>query len=59
MFSAEDIQEIVQSFPPTAGHHGLPPSLVLASKGQGFITLEQLRTDYERRITTGEFPKVR
>lgn len=53
MFSTEDIREIVQSLPPPSGHHGLPPSLILAAGGHGFVTLEQLSIDYERRISQG------
>jgi hypothetical protein len=51
MFSSEDVRELFQSFPPSA----IPsPSLILASSGQGLITREQLRTEYEDRITKGK-----
>ncbi|KAH3943615.1 hypothetical protein HBH98_028480 [Parastagonospora nodorum] len=50
MFSIEDIREFTQAFPPPTSHHGLPPSLVLDARGQGFITFEQLRIDYERHV---------
>ncbi|KAH3920746.1 hypothetical protein HBH56_009280 [Parastagonospora nodorum] len=50
MFSIEDIREFSQAFPPPTSHHGLPPSLVLDASGQGFITFEQLRIDYERHV---------
>ncbi|KAL5114919.1 hypothetical protein ACEQ8H_007166 [Pleosporales sp. CAS-2024a] len=50
MFSVEDIREIIQSFPPKPAHDDSPASLVLRSSGCGFITLQQLRADYESRI---------
>jgi hypothetical protein len=54
MFSIEDIREFTQAFPPPTSHHGLPPSLVLDASGQGFITFEQLRIDYERHVANGK-----
>jgi hypothetical protein len=32
----------------------MPPSLVLAASGHGFVTYEQLRIDYDRRVAQGK-----
>jgi len=54
MFSVEDIREFTQAFPPPTSHRGLPSSLVLDAGGQGFITFETLRTDYEHLVANGK-----
>jgi hypothetical protein len=54
MFSNEDVREIFQSYPPAAGHHGMPPSLILASSGKGLVTLERLQADFKHRMTEGK-----
>lgn len=59
MFSIEDIRGFTQAFPPPTSHHGLPPSLVIDASGQGFITLEQLRTDYECHVANGKAHHIR
>jgi hypothetical protein len=51
MFSSEDVRELFQSFPPSA----VPsPALILTSSGQGLITREQLRADYEAHLMKGK-----
>jgi hypothetical protein len=54
MFSAEDVKEIFELFPPPHGHHGQPPLFVPASSGKGLITAERLRLDFERCVTQGK-----
>jgi hypothetical protein len=54
MFSNDDVRELLQSFPPHGGHHGMPPSLLLTPSGQGLVTLDQVLVNYTQRVTTGK-----
>jgi hypothetical protein len=55
MFSAEDVRDILQLFPPPTSKLGIPALLVPASSGIGLVTVEQLQFDFKRRVTQGEF----
>ncbi|KAH7405659.1 hypothetical protein DE146DRAFT_744022 [Phaeosphaeria sp. MPI-PUGE-AT-0046c] len=47
MFSAEDVRELFQDFPPQKS----APTLLLASSGLGFVTQEKLQNEFEHRLT--------
>jgi hypothetical protein len=53
MFSARDISDIFRALPPEADpnrDHGIPP-LMLSSSGQGFVTVDYARDEFERLVS--------
>jgi hypothetical protein len=50
MFSTEDVRELFQAFPPPRSS----PALFLASSGQGFITQDKLRDEFQGRLAQGK-----
>jgi hypothetical protein len=54
MFSTEDVRELLQTFSPPRSGIGSLPSLVLASNGQGLVTLQHVQAEFERRMKDGK-----